>query len=365
MRKVLHLYCLWALPALAQAQYHQPVLPDLTGTDLLNEIVLQYKPIVILDYNNARDTLYGKIDNRNDSVTCVYTGYKLYVPPGVDPSTHLYMNGSGNGINAEHTYPQSKGADEGNAESDMHHIFPTRAAVNSARNNDPFGEIVDVDADKWFHLDQVQTTIPTQEIETFSESINATIFEPREDHKGDVARAVMYFYTMYKAEADAADPNFFWDQIDGLCDWHLLDPVSEKEWTRSNYIAQYQEGKANPFVLDCTVAWRTYCSNTAQCETTPVAILKDWGVELLPNTPNPFAQHTVLAYNLYRPMQVRLSVHDALGREIAVLANAPQTAGEHSLLWQTTDLAAGIYVYRLQLTEGSQSVVLTGKAIKN
>lgn len=144
-----------------RAQYHIPVFPNLTGDFLLSKLLDDYKTSSVLDYGVARDLMYGTIYNINDSVSCVYSGHKLHLPQGVDPSSYLYMNGSPNGINAEHTYPRSKGADEdnGNAFSDMHHLFPTRAAVNSARSNFPFGEIIDNQTTTWYHLDQSQSNM--------------------------------------------------------------------------------------------------------------------------------------------------------------------------------------------------------------
>lgn len=358
MKQFLLFYTLtaWAMPL--SAQFHQAVHSDLSGQALLNALVQDFKPTVVLDYNTCRDTMYGKIDNVNDSVTCVYSGYRVYVPPTVDPSTYLYMNGSAIGINAEHTFPQSMGALDGNPKSDLHHIFPARAGVNSARNNDPFGEIADNQTETWYYKEIETATIPSQNIDLYSESIGSTIFEPREEHKGNVARAMMYFYTMYKAEADAANTTFFSSQIATLCDWHLLDPVDEREWQRTWAIAQHQGGKANPFVLDCTLAQRSYCSTSALCEVTSTKVVGAWGCELLPAYPNPFADRTVLSYELHRPMQLRLSVHDALGREIALLVQGEQAAGLYQYEWSPESPSAGMYWYQLQLVEGSETTTL-------
>lgn len=254
------------------AQSHVPVFPDLTGDELLTEVVYEYKPFTVLDYGEARDIMYGTIYNVDDYVSCVYSGHTLYLPPGVDPSTHLYMNGASDGINAEHTYPRSKGADEenGNAYSDMHHLFPVRAAVNTARSNLPFGEIDDNQTTSWYYLNQTQSNIPSTNIDAYSERING-MFEPRESHKGNVARAIFYFYTMYQEDALEADPDFFESQRATLCEWHGNDPVDLAEWERTFMIAGYQDNLPNPFVLDCTLAYRSYCQGfSSDCETTIV-----------------------------------------------------------------------------------------------
>lgn len=245
------------------AQYKQiSIFPNDSSFVLINKLVQEYKPVNVLDYSNARIKMYQEIYNVHDSVSCVYTNHTLYLSPASsDPIGYLSKNGNANGINCEHSFPQSKGAENGNARSDMHHLFPARAAVNEARSNYPFGEIQDLKTDDWFYKSFVQTTIPTQQIDEYSESING-MFEPREDHKGNVARAIFYFFTMYELQADRS---FFESMRSTLCDWHLKDPTDSLEWKRTYLIANYQDQKPNPFVLDCSLAKRTYCNQSANC----------------------------------------------------------------------------------------------------
>ena len=233
---------------------NQTIFPGLYGQQLIDSLVAHYKPATVLSYDDARDTLFGVIYNVNYSVRAVYTGYTIYLNPNQDPSDAAYAQD----VNTEHTWPQSKGA-TGMARSDMHHLCPTRVNVNSDRGNDPFAEIPDNDTDRWYRLTEVRSTIPTQHIDEYSEKdFDASQFEPREDHKGNVARAMFYFYTMYKAQADAADPNFFPLQKNTLRSWHHLDPADSLEIVRTQLIANYQDGKPNPFVLDSTLVDRAY-----------------------------------------------------------------------------------------------------------
>lgn len=250
-----------------QVLSQNPIFPTLSGSSLLQNVVQDYKPFSVLSYGDARDLMYGVIYNENDSVRCVYTGHTLHLPRGVDPSSFLWMSGIADGINAEHTYPRSKGANEdnGNAFSDMHHLFPTRVAVNAARSNFPFGDIEDTQTSAWFYLNQTQNTTPTNNINLYSERISG-LFEPREAHKGNVARAVFYFFTMYKEGALRADPDYFERQREVLCDWHHQDPVDSLELDRTYQIARYQSNRPNPFVLDSTLADRSYCDLATSVE---------------------------------------------------------------------------------------------------
>lgn len=247
------------------SQYdHSNVLPDLSGDALLQELISQYKPLSVLDFDNARDTLFGVIYNEDSKLSCVYSGHTIFLDPNEDPTISAYQDGSADGINTEHTFPRSKGADNGAAKADMYHLFPSRSKVNEARASDPFQQIPDFQTTRWFYQNQVMTSIPTQNIAQYSEDTNEG-FEPMEAHKGNVARAMFYFYTMYKPQADQADPSFFAQQRSTLCDWHWNDPVDSLEWVRNEMIATYQDGKVNPFILDCSLASRSYCDASASC----------------------------------------------------------------------------------------------------
>ncbi|HMX41522.1 MAG TPA: endonuclease, partial [Saprospiraceae bacterium] len=228
----------------------------------LDSLFAHYRPDTVLPYALARDTLYGKVlAIDDDSVRCIYSGHTLYLDPTQDPTQYIYLGGSSLGMNAEHAYPQSKGAADGNARSDMHHLYPARIPVNEARASLPYGEIPDAQTQKWFWKTQVLTSIPAQHIERYSEA-TAARFEPREAVKGDLARSVFYFYTMYRSQANAADPNFFESQRPTLCQWNAQDPADSTEMIKTWRIAHYQDGKPNPYVLDCTLAQRSWCPDT-------------------------------------------------------------------------------------------------------
>jgi len=247
-----------------QAQTFGPIFPSLSGQELLDNLFDNYRPNVVLDYGQARDTLFAKVLAKDDdTLRCIYTNYALYLDPNQDPTQYVYLNGMSIGMNTEHSYPQAKGATDGtNAHSDMHHLFPARIPVNEARADKPFAEIPDAQTQKWFLGTQISSSIPGQNINLYAESTNAA-FEPREAAKGDVARAIFYFYTMYRNQANTADPNFFELQRATLCQWNQQDPADAAELTKTWRIAAYQEGKPNPYVVDCTLANRTWCPSVA------------------------------------------------------------------------------------------------------
>jgi len=320
----------------------QLVFPNLSGEQLLDSLVVHYKPDTVLSYADARDTMFSKIYNLNDSLHCVYSDYTIWMDPTQDPNTWAYNNG----IDTEHTWPQSKGA-VGNAKSDMHHLYATRIQVNSARGSDPFAEIPDTDTDRWFRKTLVLTTIPNTDIDEYSErDDNGALFEPREDHKGNVARAMFYFYTMYEQEATSADPNFFEIQKDVLLQWHRLDPVDSLELVRTNVIATYQSGCANPFILDSSLVQRAYFSNPARLDIQENSFVKRF--RLYQNYPNPFNPTTVFSWQLAAGSSVTLELYHPSGQKVQTLLSAFLPSGFHTLEFNAANLASGIYFYRLR-----------------
>jgi len=234
---------------------YSEIFPGISGEALLDSIVKYYKSTTNLGYDNGRDTLYGKIDNIGGYLTCVYSGYSIYMQPGQDPSTWAYTYD----INCEHTWPQSLGA-EGIAKGDLHHLYATEVDVNGARGNLPFGDINDSSTNRWYRNNAYITSIPTSLINEYSELLTSIKFEPREDHKGNAARSMFYFYTMYRAEylAIDSDTSFFKDQMDELFAWHYTDAVDSRELTRTWQIAVYQQNKPNPYIIDTTLIRRAF-----------------------------------------------------------------------------------------------------------
>lgn len=231
------------------------ILPQLSKFALVDELAKEYTPSKILNYDRARDQMFGIIDNRAGIVTDIYAGYPIRLTGNGNPSQEAEKLR----LNTEHVWPQSKGADKGNSRSDLHHLFPAREDINSERGNKPFDDIADTTTKKWYRNNTVQSTIPSSAIDEFSESTSSE-FEPREKVKGDIARAIFYFYTIYRNQAERVDLNYFQNQRQTLCKWNQQDLPDITEIERSHAIAQFQ-GNDNPFVLDVTLAERAYCDS--------------------------------------------------------------------------------------------------------
>ena len=73
------------------------------------------------------------------------------------------------------------------------------------------------------------------------------------------------------------------------------------------------------------------------------------------NYPNPFNPSTKIRYDLPKNGFVKLVVFDELGREIEALVNEEQTAGTYEATFNATQYASGIYFYKLQTDNFSET----------
>lgn len=239
--------------------------PDLAGEELRAAIDRDYSPDRTLGYGPARDALYDREQREAGAVCGVYTDYCVVLGGG-DPSQAA---GAG-GINAEHVWPQSRGARAEPLRSDLHHLFPARETVNSSRGNLPFGEIPDDRADAWYREALSQSRPPRADIDGWSER-GAGRFEPREDRKGDIARAVFYVAAVYP---DRAEPGFLGSMLPDLLAWNRQDPPDARERARSTWVASLQ-GTENPFVLDPALADRIWSTGEATSVPPPAPLPPD------------------------------------------------------------------------------------------
>lgn len=255
------------IPALAAAAYPAKgtvLFPGIAGPALQDSLRLHYRPPQTWGYDTARDTMYAHIDNVNGIVTCIYTGFTVPVSRNsTTPRADAFQNNAG--INAEHTWPQSKGAENLPMMADLHHLFPSEIRANADRGNLPYGEIPDNLTDTWYILKQRVSTPEPDEIDQYSEldtsypgTPYAGRWEPKESMKGDLARAHFYFWTVYRAEAQAADPNFFNVEKNDLRAWARIDTVDAVEFRRNELIAPREGNTINPFIVDPTLIDRAY-----------------------------------------------------------------------------------------------------------
>jgi endonuclease I len=155
----------------------------------------------------------------------------------------------GDCYNREHLVPQSTFNSASPMKNDYFHVVPSDGAVNGARGSFPFGEVTNPNYTSTNGSKRGSNTFP---------GYTGTVFEPIDEFKGDIARAVLYFAIRYEDEFSsnwrtnevlADNPqDFFVDwYLALLLSWHLNDPVSEREIDRNNNGYQFQSNR-NPLI---------------------------------------------------------------------------------------------------------------------
>jgi endonuclease I len=200
----------------------------------------------VFSYTATTDQLMYTDEDPNNSNNIIeqYTGWSV-------PKTEY--NTGVTGWNKEHTWSDSHGI-EGDlpAYSDLHHLRPCDATVNSAKSNYDFDEGTNPYTD----------ASPYTGYSGVTGCYTATnIWEPRDEEKGDIARMMFYMDTRY----EGTDPTMLYNltlsedvfsqtygdslyaRLSTLIAWHNADPPSDWERRRNDRI-QERQGNRNPFI---------------------------------------------------------------------------------------------------------------------
>jgi len=236
-------------------RYQEIFENDLRDLALLNKLnQITGENYHSLGYTGAKHELYNNIDKIDGQNQCAYTGV---------------WYDAGSGVNCEHTWPQSQFGRTQPMKSDLHHLFPTNSRVNSSRGHLRFGNVSE-------HIDDYDDYDDYGECNMSSEDYYCSkrllsggdngIFEPADQHKGNVARAIFYFATRYgnmSGEINGVVAPFIdLDSKMALKGWNKLDPVDQNERNRNDRIEGWidaddgsrtfskLQGNRNPYI-DC------------------------------------------------------------------------------------------------------------------
>jgi len=69
---------------------------------------------------------------------------------------------------------------------------------------------------------------------------------------------------------------------------------------------------------------------------------------LLQNYPNPFNARTTISFILPQSQNVQLTVYDLLGRKVETLIDEEKQAGQHQAVWDASGHSSGVYFYRIE-----------------
>lgn len=229
----------------------------------LQEYYKQTDLDVYYDYNNTNNPFNG-----NYILLDIYSE----IPNGADVyeynSTQLQGAGSitaeGQAWNREHMIPQSTFSTGSISNypmySDLFYVVPVDGWINQRRSNYPYGVAGSTIYYNFTNGSKIANDA------TPGLAYTGRVYEPINEFKGDVARALLYFAVRYEGRLNGFNHNAGTtpandeSQFDGteerafepayitmLKQWNILDPVSQREIDRNNAVYSIQKNR-NPFI---------------------------------------------------------------------------------------------------------------------
>ena len=181
-------------------------------------------------------------------------------------------------MNREHIWPKSRASYyQTGGGSDLHHLRPSVASVNSAKSDHAFGDIFGTYRDGYSEGDLNGNLV-------YYVNSQEDLFECKDDVKGDVARILLYVYCRWE------QPNLYTDMtenlpapdeddslntgkkviesLDTLLNWCETDPVDTWEMKR-NDLTQAVQGNRNVFIDYPELAWKIFNRKLPKGMSTP------------------------------------------------------------------------------------------------
>jgi len=176
-----------------------------------------------------------------DNIILLYTGKSI-----AKTENASVMGNSADSWNREHVWSKSHGFPDSSqlGYTDIHHLRPADASINSTRSN--------------YDFDDGGEAVYDGDTLTENYLVSGTSWEPRNEVKGDVARMMFYMDVRYELDSDTDMPdlqlvdnvNTEGEEFGKLCalyEWHVNDPADAYEIERNELIYEFQ-GNRNPFI---------------------------------------------------------------------------------------------------------------------
>jgi endonuclease I len=186
--------------------------------------------------------MYSERPNGTDAYEFTY---------GVNQDDGSGGTAEGQKYNREHIVPQAVFGGADPMKNDAHFVVPADKYMNAQRGDLPFGRVLNAN-----FTGSNGTKRGNNNNSGYSAGYTSTVYEPIDAFKGDVARMYFYFVTRYETSLNG----WSFDMFDGsnnkafnqtflniLYQWHIQDPVSQRELDRNNAIYNRQNNR-NPFI---------------------------------------------------------------------------------------------------------------------
>ena len=306
-----------------------------------------------------RDTYYDNDNSLLDIYSEILTAQETF---GNYPYTSTSeqcgsYSGEGSCYNREHVLPQSVFSSNYPMQSDAHFVLPSDGYVNGQRSDLPFGV---VNSATWTSTNGSKRGSNLNS--GYSAGYTGTVFEPIDEFKGDIARALLYFgtryenqisgwsYVMFNSGTGVNQPVYTSTFLNILLTWHLNDPVSAYEIAKNNAVYTFQ-GNRNPYIDHPEYVCQVYVTQCAPLSTNDFTTLNNISIY-----PNPTSNG---AFSISSTEQLKsITVYNVNGQIIQEIKN-PNTVTTET--YNVNNLSTGFYLVQLASENGS----VTKKVIVN
>lgn len=229
-----------------------------SNTNFLTSLSALINPHTVVSYGNYKSTVMAQFEIRDTTfgkslVVCSYSGERKIFDEPFDWTTVGYSR--------EHTYSHSwmptfpaDGSTPKPEYSDQHNLYPVNQNnANAVRSNLPMGIVTG----------QVLNTFLGAKAGYNGSQI---VYEPRDDQKGNAARAMFYMATAYNGVSSNNWKLPVSQEQEILKTWHFADAPDNYEIARNEYIFS-QQGNRNPYVDSVNFVCHVDFSNMAYLAT--------------------------------------------------------------------------------------------------
>lgn len=315
-----------------------------SSSNFIADLTAKINPHDFISYFNYKQTMMAQFEEKDTTagqsyVTCAYSGERKVFSGSFDWTAQNYSR--------EHVYAHSwmptnpANSPEKPEYTDQHNLHPVNfSQVNSVRSNYPLGEVV-----------TVQSTYLGSKV-----GLNAAgekVFEPRDDMKGNAARALMYMAVCYNGQSGLWS---FPDQIsfvipygqdaEVIKQWHFQDLPDDYEIARNEYVYSVQNNR-NPFIDSVDFACFIDFSNmTYHAQGCNLGLEENSLNEKLSVYPIPANNELTIAIS--ESEIVAYSIIDIHGREVV----ANNNLSTFKVTVDVTGLKAGSYIVKVATRNG-------------
>jgi endonuclease I len=328
---------------------------NLANTTLITDLQTRVRsPYTKVSYDLFDETMVTEFASREApggqrSLTCNYSGQTqnysgtfAWTPNTIFSREHTWCV----------SWMPSGGGTALNEYADQHHLFPVNQNnANAVRSNHPLGEVV--------------TPISTYLQGTYGlDAAGNNVYEPREIHKGDAARSLLYMSLRYNGVSGfnwtfnqlnnvilpglAEDPQ----DVATLLTWHATDAPDAYEIARNDYIQSKQQNR-NPFIDH--PEWVNYINFNTLTYQIPAAAPMLPGVQKAQSVvkradvivwPNPTESAANLTIDSPVEDVVTFNVFDLTGK-LLYTVQSPVMIGSTTIPLNVEALTSGFYVVQV------------------